>query len=416
MTEFTGERVIPGQVNADLWAEHIARYAFAARFSAGKRVLDAGCGAGYGCNQLADRAAFVAGIDVSTDAISYARAQARSPNLDFVQASILAIPFGSESFHLVTAFEVIEHLEDWRGLLSEVRRVLHPQGLFLVSTPNRLYYAESRAQEGPNPYHVHEFEFEEFRAALAEFFPYSTILLQNRLESFAFHGAEISAGVQVRVEHTAPDPAHANFFLGVCAKQPIPDLHTFLYVPQTVNLLREREQHIHLLQQELALTRHWLEQNISDHAALQQEHQNLSAHLDENNRWARELEKLWRDAQQRVVQLQTEFANEQANAAAVAEGYARKVSELEQENLAKTNWAIDTEARLTADLAQRAGELAATVRLLDTAEATIVERTHWGQKLTEQLQLLRAQLDMIRESRWVRLGRVVGLGPDVSRR
>ena len=48
VTEFTGERVIPGQVNDDLWAEHVARYAFAARFASGRRALDAGCGTGYG--------------------------------------------------------------------------------------------------------------------------------------------------------------------------------------------------------------------------------------------------------------------------------------------------------------------------------------------------------------------------------
>src|ERR1017187_819804 len=44
--EFTGERVIPGRVDADLLNEHMARYAFAARLARGKRVLDAGCGAG----------------------------------------------------------------------------------------------------------------------------------------------------------------------------------------------------------------------------------------------------------------------------------------------------------------------------------------------------------------------------------
>jgi len=47
LAEFTGERVIPGQVDADLLNEHLARYAFAARLSRRKQVLDAGCGAGY---------------------------------------------------------------------------------------------------------------------------------------------------------------------------------------------------------------------------------------------------------------------------------------------------------------------------------------------------------------------------------
>ncbi len=53
MIEFTGERVIPGQVDPDLWAEHISRYAFASRFAPGARVLDLGCGAGYGTAELA---------------------------------------------------------------------------------------------------------------------------------------------------------------------------------------------------------------------------------------------------------------------------------------------------------------------------------------------------------------------------
>ena len=65
----------------------------------------------------------------------------------------------------MVAFEVIEHLEDWRDFLREVRRVLAPRGQFIVSTPNKLYYTESRGATGANPFHVHEFDFEEFRAS-----------------------------------------------------------------------------------------------------------------------------------------------------------------------------------------------------------------------------------------------------------
>ena len=69
--EFTGERVIPGQVEADLWSEHFARYAFARRYAGGKTVLDAGCGSGYGSAELANEAALVTGVDFSADAVSY---------------------------------------------------------------------------------------------------------------------------------------------------------------------------------------------------------------------------------------------------------------------------------------------------------------------------------------------------------
>jgi hypothetical protein len=54
--EFTGERVVPGRVDPDLWNEHISRYVFAKQFCAGARVLDAGTGAGYGCSALAQHA------------------------------------------------------------------------------------------------------------------------------------------------------------------------------------------------------------------------------------------------------------------------------------------------------------------------------------------------------------------------
>src|SRR5438874_10390113 len=86
LAEFTGERVIPGQVDADLLNEHLARYAFAARLSRRKQVLDAGCGAGYGAAELARTAAGVLGIDRSAEAIAFARAEYPAPNLRFAEA------------------------------------------------------------------------------------------------------------------------------------------------------------------------------------------------------------------------------------------------------------------------------------------------------------------------------------------
>ena len=90
------------------------------------------------------------------------------------------------------------------------------------------------------------------------------------------------------------------------------------------------------------------------------------------------------------------------------------MAELEEENILKTAWAVDTETRLTAELRRRAEHLAATVRLLDAAEAMVIERTEWAQSLEAQLGQARAQLEMIRQSRWVRLGRTFGLGPKIG--
>src|SRR6202023_2371945 len=89
VSEFTGERVIPGQVNDDLWAEHMARYAFAARLATQARVLDIGCGTGYGTAELAQHAESATGIDISSDAILYARQH--YPTATFLTASATAI-------------------------------------------------------------------------------------------------------------------------------------------------------------------------------------------------------------------------------------------------------------------------------------------------------------------------------------
>jgi SAM-dependent methyltransferase len=404
VSEFTGERVIPGLVNDDLWAEHIARYAFAARFAAGRRVLDAGCGTGYGAAELTNYASLT-GIDVSWDAVDFARRYCSC-----AQASVGAMPFRDGSFDLVLAFEVIEHLSDWQALLREARRALGDNGILIVSTPNREYYAEGRGTEGPNPYHIHEFEFGEFRDALAAVFPRVEILLQNHVEGFAFQGSGASGrGAAAIGKGGAPEEAH--FFIGVCGVASMPELEEFVYVPRAANLLRERERHIRKLEIELAQTKAWLEEQIRDQVELQRSHEELTEHLEEKNRWALELERNWKAAQERIVELQDELKVREDATDQMARGYERQVAELEVENRAKTEWALETEARLTADLGVRAEQLAATVRLLDTAEATVIERTEWAQRLDGELAGLKAQLAAVRESRWVKLGRSVGVGP-----
>lgn len=415
MIEFTGERVIPGEVNDDLWAEHTARYAFAQRYARGGRLLDLGCGTGYGVAEMARHSDLAIGIDSSADAVAYGVRNYARAKTHFLQASADALPFADHSFSLITAFEVIEHLNTWPALLGEAERLLRPGGVFLVSTPNKLYYAESRAEHGPNPFHAHEFEFAEFRDALRAYFPQIALFLQNRGEAFSFAPVEISSGPpDAAVQRPAADPAAANFFVAVCSAAPLCDSRPFVYLPSAANLLRERERHIHLLEAELAQNKLWLETLIADHKQLQDLHLEQTRHLETQNRWALDLESRWRAAQERINQLQGELNTEQAASAQVVSQYNAKIAELEQDNRAKAQWAIDTEARLTKELTARAGELAEAVRLLDQAEATVVERTRWAQDLQKRIEFLEAQLALVRQSRWVKLGRAAGLGPQVQ--
>lgn len=411
MTEFTGERVVPGAVNPDLWAEHIARYAFAAKYASGK-VLDAGCGTGYGTGELARRASLAVGVDISAGAIDYARTHQTRGNTRFAQASVTALPFQDAAFDAITAFEVIEHIEDWASLIAEAHRVLHPDGVFLVSTPNRLYYTESRGSEGPNPFHVHEFSFAEFRDALNAVFPHVVVLQQNRTDAFAFLSAN-TASLQAESAAASGDPDQAHFFIAICGIERPPQPRGYVYLPSGSNLLRERERHIRLLEGELQLTQDSLARSIADHKKLVDLHTEQTGELEERNRWALKMETDRRSALERVAQLQEELKAEQKAGQETAEAYAAKVAELEEDVRAKAQWALDTEQRLSAELAAKCQELFQTVDLLDKAETTVTERTLWAQGLEKQVAQLEAQLAMIRESRWIKLGRMAGLGPRV---
>jgi len=395
LVEFTGERVIPGQVNDDLWSEHVARYAFARRYAQGARVLDAGCGTGYGSAELAQSAADVVGIDLSADAIEYAATNYPIPRLRFLESSCTSIPFPPESFELMVAFEVIEHLADYRAFLDESARVLARDGLFIVSSPNKSYYAETRAETGPNPFHEHEFEAGEFVRELERVFPNVRLVLQNRVESFAFHPAASFWPADARIDGGGGHAGDAHFLIALCSRAQLPEPRSFVYVPKAANMLRERELHVEALEQQLAGIK-------ADREALLDLFRRQTRELEERNRWAQRLNNDLIAAGERIVELQNEAAN-------LAAGYRAQFAHMEQENQIKTEWA----RKASAELEAKCQELAHCVELLDTAEASVRERTVWAQTADAARAQLEAQMEMIRASRWLKLGRKVGLGPDI---
>ncbi len=428
--EFTGERIIPGQVEEDLFHEHMARYAFACRLARHKRVLDAACGAGYGSAALAAQASFVAALDISLEAVQAARRAYAQPNLAFLAARAEQIPFRDASFDLIVAFEVIEHLDDWRALLREARRLLAPGGQFIISTPNRLYYAETRAIAGPNPYHVREFDYAEFRAALEEFFPSTAVYLQNHSGAITFSplapagpaAAELAQGSQ------PPDPETSHFFVAVCAAAPQTGAPFYVYLPSSANLLREREAHIRKLEGELKQKDQWLEDLKQSHASLKDEHDRTLEEMRAQTEWALQLQAQLEQAQQRILQLQeemraqTEWALQlQAQLEQAQQRILQLQEELEQQQRAAATAVDAYEAQiresqatleaLAADHNARLEELTRCVKLLDEAEARVVERTQWAQSLDARVQELEQALGTLRASRWVRLGRKLGVGP-----
>ena len=100
----TEEWVMPDYSNG-LFISHLMRYYFALQFAVNKVVLDAGCGAGYGCDLLATVAKKVIGIDYSEEAINWAKKHYSRSNLKFRVMNLSALDFNDDTFDLVTCFQ-----------------------------------------------------------------------------------------------------------------------------------------------------------------------------------------------------------------------------------------------------------------------------------------------------------------------
>jgi ubiquinone/menaquinone biosynthesis C-methylase UbiE len=129
----TARKIAEGQQTLE--AEQVARYAFVAQFIQGRRVLDVGCGNGWGTAMLlAAGASSVCGID--SDAAAVAAARERLPDAQFVQGDPVSLPWNPESFEVVVCFDTIEHLGEVDRTLDEMVRVLTEDGLLVVSSAN----------------------------------------------------------------------------------------------------------------------------------------------------------------------------------------------------------------------------------------------------------------------------------------
>ena len=188
MLEWTGERFLPWHEDAALAVEHLHRYVYASRLAQGKCVLDIGSGEGYGSALLAAHAASVIGVDLDAAAVAHARRKYGNANLDFLMASAPELPF-PRRFDLAVCFEVLEHLENQTDLVAEIRRVLTPEGLLIVSTPDKRSYAAATGFD--NPFHVHELYLEEFEELLRDQFPQVRML-----------GQELRYGSRIRLMDT----------------------------------------------------------------------------------------------------------------------------------------------------------------------------------------------------------------------
>lgn len=101
-----------------------------------RRLLDIGSGAGVGAELLAKTIGIdhVTCLDISTQALKETLARGFSPLVASAEGKLL--PFAADSFDVVVIDEVVEHLVDTDSIMSEIHRVLKPDGQLVLSTPN----------------------------------------------------------------------------------------------------------------------------------------------------------------------------------------------------------------------------------------------------------------------------------------
>lgn len=157
--QYTGERLSgggDGEFSIDM-ERHLAAYRYIASVAAGKRVLDAGCGEGYGTALLAQSVGSVVGVD-RIEPVTTARARHKAPNLEYRVGDMTQLDAIGEQFDVVVSCQVIEHLTDPVGFLRGLAGRVRPGGRLIVTTPNR------KMTMTENPYHLQEWTAPEMLA------------------------------------------------------------------------------------------------------------------------------------------------------------------------------------------------------------------------------------------------------------
>jgi len=188
--QFTGERFVP-EVHGDIELEHVHRYLQACEIAAGKVVLDIASGEGYGAAMLAVKADKVIGVDASIDAIQHARRRYKKENLEYLAGDCAEIPLPDASIDLTVSFETIEHHDQHERMMQEIKRVLRPNGVLIISSPDKFNFSDEPGTS--NPYHVKELYQHEFKQLIGNYFRNSTYFGQRILYGSGLFAESLSS-------------------------------------------------------------------------------------------------------------------------------------------------------------------------------------------------------------------------------
>lgn len=398
---FTGERFIPGTGGA-IELEHLHRYAFARQACEGKAVLDIACGEGYGSAMLAQVARSVIGVDIAAEAVEHARRRYTRPGVSFKVGSCAAIPLDEASVDVVVSFETIEHHDEHEEMLSEIRRVLKPGGLMILSSPERFEYSERPATT--NEFHVHELYRYEFVELVGRHFPYSEIYDQKVLfgsailaESSACHSRSLHTAEPF--DATTPGLARPVYLIAVASDSPLAPLPTGVFEqPLTesaewkwwLDTVRDRDAKIHKIDAHVRALESELARAENDRGALAQTAEQLNtthSHLQSVRAdFLRTQDQLGRE-QARVAAVENELAQEKTQG-----DEARVLYQKTQEQLIGVQGDLIDSARL---LALEKAQLQETIAHCEQLSADV---NRWRDSTSALDQQLQNANDLVRDA------------------
>ncbi len=154
----------------------------------GRRLLEIGCGDGTYTMRLVDAFAQVEAVDIQRERLELFRQRlAGDPAAEKInvrELSATELDYPDHSFDLVTAIEVVEHIDDLDAALRQVHRVLVPGGRFALTTPNRWF-----------PFETHGFlvRGKRYRPARGPFLPWIVPLHRRLADARCFTAHGLSA-------------------------------------------------------------------------------------------------------------------------------------------------------------------------------------------------------------------------------
>jgi O-antigen biosynthesis protein len=428
--KFTGERFIPTE-QGKIRLEHYHRYATILDLVAGKTVLDVACGEGYGSAMLSQSAASVTGVDISAEAVRHAvNTYYARGNLRYLEGSAIALPFEDASFDVVVSFETIEHLAEQEEMLAEIRRVLRPDGIVVISSPNRPVYTEESGEH--NEFHVKELDFVEFDT-----------LLRARFPAVKYFGQRIHMGSVIqslqggegdyrawRDDGRAVLPQTGAmvapvYFMAVCGAQEVslPSLPASLMLPDQLDLVKHYvsfAKWAQTLDKEVAERNAALQHHIRELEQSQAARQQLNEELAQCERARKELNQALAARERTITHLTQEmdgqraqYQREAAEQAVLLAAQSARLAERERTlELLERRLADSIESHATALLRQEIDARNAAIAGLEQTRAELarqcaelndetVRRGSWALRLDAELQKASADLQALtRTNSW----------------